>query len=112
MAATARSFSCSRQLVSARVNEDPELRDLVDELTETFIDYAESKLFKAINEGNIAATIFFLKTRAKHRGYCERYELSPVQARGIEIELGAPTSENSEAEALDSDRPAVALLEQ
>src|SRR5947209_1159901 len=71
MAATSRKLHCHRATVWQYVNNDPELRELVDELSENFIDVAESQLFKLIREGNPAAIIFFLKTRARHRGYSE-----------------------------------------
>ena len=38
-------------------------------------DFAESKLHKAISNGNITAIIFFLKCQAKDRGYIERQEV-------------------------------------
>jgi hypothetical protein len=38
------------------------------------IDFAESQLHKQIKEGSTAATIFFLKTKGKQRGYVERIE--------------------------------------
>ena len=61
-ASVARKFNCSRGLVWQHIERDPELRELTDELTETFIDEAESQLFKLIREGNPPAIIFFLKT--------------------------------------------------
>ena len=98
------------------MNDDQELRELVNELTETFIDEAESQLYKHIREGNVVATIFFLKTKARHRGYSERLELVPLTRQEIEVELGVPTSinaaEDSSPEALNSHGPAIALLEQ
>ena len=113
MASAARKFNCSRTTVWSYVDSDPELRSLVEELNETFIDEAESQLYKHIREGNIVATIFFLKTKARHRGYSERLELIPLSRQDIEVELGSPTAiENHNAEALNSNRPAVALLEQ
>jgi hypothetical protein len=114
MSAAARRFHCDRTRVWQIVNADPELRELTDQLAETFIDEAENKLFEAIRAGNVVATIFFLKTRAKHRGYSERLELIPLDRRDIEVELGQPiiTNENHNLEALDRDRPAIALLEQ
>ncbi len=114
MAATARRFHCTRQRVWDLVNEDAELRALVEELTETFIDEAENKLYEAIRAGNVVATIFFLKTKARHRGYSERLELIPLSRQEIKIELGVPSSEieNNHTQTLDIDRTAVALLEQ
>lgn len=37
-------------------------------------DFAESKLMEQINDGNVTAIIFYLKTQAKDRGYVERWE--------------------------------------
>lgn len=115
MASVARKFDCHRSLVWQYVDKDPELRDLTDELTETFIDEAESQLYKHIREGNVVACIFFLKTKARHRGYSERLELVPLAVQNIQVELGAPTTdaiEDNATEALNSDRTAIALLEQ
>src|SRR5205085_1425520 len=78
MATVARKFNCHRSLVWHHVDRDDELRELCDQLTETFIDEAESQLYKHIREGNVVATIFFLKTKARHRGYSERLELIPL----------------------------------
>lgn len=114
MAAAARRFHCNRTTVWQYVNEDPELRELVDELSETFIDEAENKLYEAIRDGNVVATIFFLKTKARHRGYSERLELIPLNRQDIEVELGRPAieQENNHTQALDGNGAAVALLEQ
>ena len=113
MATVAKVFNCHRSLIWQYVDRDEELRALTDELTETFIDEAESQLYKHIREGNVVACIFFLKTKARHRGYSERLELIPLNRQDIEVELGHPTAiENDHAEALDGNGAAVALLEQ
>jgi hypothetical protein len=115
MAACARRFHCSRGTVWSVVNSDLELRELVDELSSSFTDEAEQTLFKAIRDGNIIATIFYLKTRGRDRGYSERLELVPLSTQSIEIELGCPTSnaiEDSQTQALNGHGAAVALLEQ
>ena len=39
-------------------------------------DFVESKLFKLIQDENVAAVIFFLKTQCKDRGYIERQEVT------------------------------------
>ena len=36
-------------------------------------------MHKQINEGNTSATIFFLKTKGKKRGYVERQEFEVVE---------------------------------
>jgi hypothetical protein len=57
-------------------NNDPEYKKKVDDVAEITIDFAESQLHKQIKEQNTTATIFFLKTKAKHRGYIERQEIT------------------------------------
>lgn len=53
-------------------NADQEFRERVDEVTETQVDFVESKLMQAINAGDTTATIFYLKTKGKKRGYNEK----------------------------------------
>jgi hypothetical protein len=40
-------------------------------------------LFKLIKEGNVAATIFYLKTQGKQRGYIERQEVTGADGAPI-----------------------------
>lgn len=61
----------------------PELEQLIEEVEESNIDFAESKLFNLINEENLTAIIFYLKSKAKHRGYVERVE-NDVNISGFE----------------------------
>ena len=56
------------------LQKDPEYKKAVDDLPELVLDFAESKLHGLINEGNITAVIFFLKTQGRSRGYIERQE--------------------------------------
>jgi len=56
--------------------EFPEIREAMDEAKERMLDFAEGKLFQSIQEGNMTAIIFFLKTKGKGRGYIERQEFT------------------------------------
>ena len=56
-------------------NEDPEYKKAVDELADVALDFAESMLHKQIQDKDTTATIFFLKTKGKKRGYIERTEV-------------------------------------
>ena len=40
------------------------------------LDFAESQLHKQISANSTAATIFYLKTKGKKRGYIERQEIT------------------------------------
>ena len=56
-------------------NEDEDFKKAVDDVQNVAIDFVESKLFQQIEEGIPTSTIFYLKTKAKHRGYIERQEI-------------------------------------
>ncbi len=56
------------------LEKDKKFKELIDAELEGLIDFAESKLFNLIDDKNVAAVIFFLKTKAKNRGYVERVE--------------------------------------
>jgi hypothetical protein len=51
---------------------DENYKQAVNEIDDYAIDFVENALFKQISEGNTAAIIFYMKCRAKNRGYIER----------------------------------------
>lgn len=85
------------------LQEDEEYRAQVESLTDLAIDFAESQLFELIKGAhrevstpdgeviriqdapNTSATIFYLKTRGKKRGYVERTELAGVSDAPVQI---------------------------
>ena len=66
-----RSVGVSRVTFYKYVNEDAEFAAAVADIEDIALDFAESQLHKQIKEGNTTATIFFLKTKGKRRGYVE-----------------------------------------
>lgn len=89
-----RSIGLARSTFYNWCETDPEFKAAVDDIQEVAIDYVEGKLFEKIegvtmaggvdDEGNPkiytlppsdTAIIFYLKTKAKKRGYVERTEL-------------------------------------
>ncbi len=53
---------------------DPKFKERAEEVEEETIDVVESKLLSAINNDDLTAIIFYLKTKGKKRGYIERVE--------------------------------------
>ena len=47
----------------------------VSDIEETNLDFAESCLKQQIRDGNTSATIFFLKTKGRSRGYVESLDV-------------------------------------
>lgn len=55
-----------------RISKSPTLKKAKEDAIEQTIDKVENAFFKNCFEGNVTAQIFFLKTRARHRGYVEK----------------------------------------
>lgn len=65
----------------------------VDAVLEGMIDDAESQLHLNMMDGKETSLIFFLKTRAKHRGYIEKQEMDITATQ--EVHYYAPKKDNS-----------------
>jgi hypothetical protein len=64
----------SRETHYKYMREDLEYSKAVKDIEEIAKDFAETQLHKQINEGNVTSIIFYLKSKAKDRGYIERVE--------------------------------------
>ena len=58
-----------------RAIERFKMQDVLEQAREKRLDMAESTLDKLMQEGNVTAVIFFLKTQGQKRGYIERKEI-------------------------------------
>ena len=88
------ALNVSRTALYNWIESDKDLKQAIDQQEESNIDFVESKLFEKIQGVEIVKTnangepvyyslppsdtaiIFFLKTRAKDRGYVERQEIT------------------------------------
>ena len=77
----------SRKTFYQYCNDDPEFKKAVDDIENIALDFAESQLHKQIQGGNTAATIFYLKTKGKKRGYVERQEITGKEGDAIRFIL-------------------------
>ena len=57
------------------LKEDTDFAQAVKEIENIALDFAESQLHAQIKDGSTSATIFYLKTKGKKRGYVEKSEL-------------------------------------
>ena len=72
----ARELGCTRQTIHNYANRYATIASEVTSQRESFLDLAETKLIEQVQNGNITAIIFTLKTIGKSRGYVERTEMT------------------------------------
>jgi len=85
MSAAAKMLNTSRVSLYKWLEKNAKLREAREQAEESLLDLAESKLFKAIEKGDMTAIIFTLKTRGKTRGYVERQEINIDKNATIEV---------------------------
>lgn len=76
VAVAARKLGCSHNTIRAYARKYASVAEAMREERQMMGDVAELALFKAIQKGEMAAIIFYLKTQCKDRGYVERVEQS------------------------------------
>lgn len=86
------SYACkngniSRETFYRWCREDKDFKQAVDEISEENIDIVESKLFTKINDGDLTAIIFFLKTKGRKRGYVEKTEIEGDINPSLKVEI-------------------------
>jgi poly-gamma-glutamate capsule biosynthesis protein CapA/YwtB (metallophosphatase superfamily) len=72
------------------LKDDADYKAKVEALDDVVLDFAESKLHQSINNGSDTATIFFLKTKGKKRGYIEKQEITNTN---LNVEVAEVTEE-------------------
>tara|TARA_R100000479_G_C6291158_1_gene166648 strand:+ start:105 stop:437 length:333 start_codon:yes stop_codon:yes gene_type:complete len=71
-----KSANVARSTYYEWMKSDEVFRSRVQDISEIAIDFAESQLHKQIKDGNTTATIFFLKTKGRGRGYQENQSIT------------------------------------
>ena len=104
----AKRLGCNASTVRNYAAKYPTVRDAIVQAREDLKDFAESKLLRRIDDDDLTAIIFFLKTQAKDRGYVERAEVTGADGGPLhllEVELGKPARSAAQAESFDGDAP-------
>lgn len=66
----------------------PEFDAACHDCEETAVDFVETKLYKLINDGAEASTIFYLKTKGRKRGYVEKHEVDMnAEVKGVTVNV-------------------------
>jgi hypothetical protein len=69
------------------LKEDEEYKQRVFEIQEATIDHVERILFDKINEKDTTSIIFYLKSKAKHRGYVERQQVEVADTKEFTVKV-------------------------
>ena len=104
----ARTAGLPRERHYDLLKRDPVYAAQVAAIDDVTIDFAESQLHKQIKDGNTAATIFYLKTKGKRRGYIEKQELD-VTSGGKSLAADSVDWDSISPEALEELRNAKLL---
>lgn len=72
--ATCTALGISRKTFYEWKEKKKKLAEGLEAAEESIIDFAESKLVEHINNDDVQALIFFLRTKGKKRGYVEKTE--------------------------------------
>lgn len=86
VSAACKKVGISRKTYYEYYNNDLEFKTDVESIGDLALDFAESQLLKSIQNGSDTATIFYLKTKGKKRGYIERTE-NEITAKIITVKV-------------------------
>ena len=84
----AKRVGCDRGTVYNAMDKYATVKQAILDEKDALKDMAENELLRQIKDGNTTATIFFLKTQAKDRGYIERQELTGKDGESLNVTLG------------------------
>ena len=86
----------------------PEFDEACHECEETAIDFVESRMFKKIDKGEKGSEsliIFYLKTKAKHRGYIEKQEIDmSAEVKGVTVNVTSQESAQVLQDIMDNEQ--------
>lgn len=92
-----REINISRETCHHWIKNDPEFKKAFEEINETVIDFVENKLFKKIEDGSEKSIHFYLRFKAKDRGYTDSLDItskgesiSEVEVRIIRDDVSGP----------------------
>lgn len=91
----------SRETFYRYYKEDPEFKAKVDDINEITLDFAENQLLKKIKEGSERSILFYMKYKARKRGYTDSLDITSDGKSITEIKLIEIKGKNKEDEIGD-----------
>ncbi len=70
----AEMLNVSRPAIHDRIKRSPRLQEVMKEIEERLIDKSENVVYHHMQNKNLTAAIFHLKTKGKARGWVEKHE--------------------------------------
>lgn len=86
----------SRQTVNTWKHEDDDFAQKCKNIEDNCIDRVEAKLLEKINDGDITAIIFYLKTKGKSHGYVQQVDQNIVGSPFEKLMRALPDEPESE----------------
>lgn len=91
------------------LRDDPEFVKKIEQMREMEVDLFEDAFRELVEERNVKAVIFGLKTRGKNRGYVEKHEIEHSGGQTIEFNIVQPEQakiikEGEEKKQIESDK--------
>jgi ACT domain-containing protein len=80
-----KAVGISRQLYYEYINTDPEFKKAVEEINEIALDFTETQLFAKIKEGSERSILFYMKYKARKRGYSDTLDINANVSGTIDI---------------------------
>ena len=83
----------------------PEFDAACHDCEETAVDFVETKLYKLINDGAEASTIFYMKTKGRKRGYVEKHEVDmSAEVKGVTVNVTNQETAQVLKDIIDKDK--------
>lgn len=86
----AKKVGCTWNTAKKYITNHPTVAQAYSNEENSVLDMAEVEMIKAMQDGELSALKFYLKTKGKKRGYVERQEVSGPDATPVQIAVSSP----------------------
>jgi hypothetical protein len=85
MSHAAELLGVTRGAITKRVNANPDLKKVVDDLAEVMLDTAESVVYASVRDGDARLAMDYLKQKGRARGFGNKTELTGADGGAIQV---------------------------